>query len=363
MHMRPKSTARDLPPRMLRRTKRLASGKVWEGFYYNGRDENGKRIEIPLGTDLNEAKRKWAELECKPAPVETGIMRIIFNRYERDIIPAKAPKTQKDNLGILAMLRTVFDTAPIDAITPQHIAQYRDNRKSKVKGSEGAPATVRANREITLFSHIWNMAREWGYTAKDNPARGIRKNKEKPRDYYADDAVWGAVYAVACVELKDAMDLNYLTGQRPADVLKMRLSDIKDGAIEVQQNKTKKKLRILLDDGIVRTELGKVIDRIKARERKVASLFLIATPNGTALNQGTLRIRFDKARTDAIDAAKKAGDETLAARIRGFQFRDIRPKAASEMTLEHASRLLGHTEQTITEKVYRRVGEVVKPTK
>ncbi|NRP55502.1 integrase, partial (plasmid) [Xylella fastidiosa] len=42
---------------------------------------------------------------------------------------------------------------------------------------------------------------------------------------------------------------------------------------------------------------------------------------------------------------------------------DIRPKAASELPLEHASKLLGHTQQQITQRVYRRVGEVVKPTK
>lgn len=42
-------------------------------------------------------------------------------------------------------------------------------------------------------------------------------------------AVWSAVYAAACVELQDAMDLNYLTGQQPADVFKMRLADIAYG--------------------------------------------------------------------------------------------------------------------------------------
>lgn len=340
---------------MLRRSRTLKSGKVWESFYYNGRDAEGRRVEIPLGQDLNEAKRKWAELECRAAPAETGLMRFVFDRYERDVIPTKAPKTQKDNLGCLVMLRKVFDTVGIDSITPQHVAQYRDKR--------GAKAPVRANREIALLSHVWNMAREWGFTAKENPVKGVRKNKEKPRDFYADDAVWSAVYAAACIELQDAMDLNYLTGQRPADVLKMRLADIKDGAIEVQQNKTKKKLRILLDDEGTRTELGKVIDRIKGRERKVASLFLIATPAGKALNQWTLRTRFDDARADAAKAATEAGDDTLAERIRAFQFRDIRPKAASEMDLEHASKLLGHTEHEITEKVYRRVGETVKPTK
>lgn len=349
--MRPKATSKDLPPRMLRRTRTLKSGAVWEAYYYNGRNDQGERVEIPLGSDLNQAKRKWAELECRERPPETGLLRFVFDQYERDIIPAKAPATQRSNFDELRQLRKVFDGAPIDAITPQHIAQYRDKRSAK----------VRANREIALFSHVWNMAREWGYTAKENPVKGVRKNKEKPRDFYADDAVWGAVYAAACDELRDAMDLNYLTGQRPADVLKMRLSDIVNGELEVRQNKTAKRLRILIEDGGVKTELGKAIDRIKARPRKVSSLYLVATSAGKPLNKGTLRIRFDAAR----DAAAKAAIETpeLAARIRQFQFRDIRPKAASELPIEHASKLLGHTEHEITERVYRRVGEVVKPTR
>lgn len=73
--MRPKTTDRDLPPRMLRRKKRMASGKVHISYYYNWRDESGKRREIPLGMDLGVAKLKWAELERAPAPVETGTMR------------------------------------------------------------------------------------------------------------------------------------------------------------------------------------------------------------------------------------------------------------------------------------------------
>lgn len=354
--MRPKTKNHDLPPRMLRRTRKSKkSGKEWESFYYNGRAADGKRTEIPLGQDLNEAKRKWAELECREAPAETGLMRFIFDQYERDIVPTKAPRTQKDNRGSLANLRKVFDAVSIDTITPQYVAQYRDARSVKAK--------VRANREIMLLSHVWNMAREWGFTAKENPVRGVRKNKEKPRDFYADDAVWAAVYATACVELRDAMDLSYLTGQRPADVLKMRFSDVRDGALAVKQGKTNKKLRILLDDGSTRSELGKVIDRIKTREGKVASMFMVATPSAQPLNQWTLRTRFDEARAAAAKAAVAADDKDLALRIRAFQFRDIRPKTASELPIEHASKLLGHTEQEITEKVYRRVGEVVKPTK
>jgi integrase len=364
--MRPKSSAKDLPMRLLRRTKRLASGKIWQAFYYNGRDARGKRIEIALGRDLNEAKRKWAELECKPAPAHTSCMKFIFERYEREIVPIKAARTQSDNRLSFVPLRQVFDSAPIDAITPQHIAQYRDKRKSKAKGAApDTPATVRANREIALFSHVWNMAREWGYTAKENPCKGVRKNKETPRDYYADDAVWNAVHALAADELKDAMDLAYLSGQRPADVLKMTFGDVREGALEVRQNKTQKRLRIILnDENGVPSQLGQVLDRIRSRPRKVPSPHLIATPAGAPLNKHTLRVRFDSARQRAATAAQEAGQDELAKRIRQFQFRDIRPKAASEIAdLLAASKLLGHSEQEITKKVYRRVGESVRPTR
>lgn len=351
MRMRPKSTAKDLPPRMLRRTKKLKNGELWEAFYYNGRDEDGKRKEIPLGTDLNEAKRKWAELECKPAPVDTGLMKHVFDRYVRDVIPTKAPRTQKDNEKELKQLRAGFDNAPVDAITPQHIAQYRDKRSAK----------TRANRELALLSHVFNMAREWGYTAKENPCRGVRKNKEAPRDFYADDSVWMAVYSVASTELQDAMDVAYLTGQRQADVLKFVMPAKDDKELATRQGKTGKKLRIrLVDDESQPTELAKVIERIRARPRKISSIYLIALPSGQPMTYAMLRKRFEDARTAA---ANNAVTPEIASRIREFQFRDIRPKAASETDLEHAQKLLGHTKGQITEAVYRRVGEVVKPTK
>jgi integrase len=77
-----------------------------------------------------------------------------------------------------------------------------------------------------------------------------------------------------------------------------------------------------------------------------------------------LRLRFDDARKHAIIEALNKLDQTLAVSIRQFQFRDIRPKAASEiLDLGDASRLLGHTDKRITETVYRRVGEIVKPTR
>ncbi|MDR1228819.1 MAG: tyrosine-type recombinase/integrase [Azoarcus sp.] len=346
--MRPKTSARDLPPRMLRRERRLKSGKLWVGYYYDGRDEDGKRREIPLGTDLTAAKRRWAELDCVAPPAETGLMREVFDRYEREVTPKKSPRSQSDDNVRLKRLCAVFGNVHIDDITPQHIAIYRDRR--------GETAPVRANREMALFSHVFNMAREWGLTAHANPCRGIRRNRERPRKNYVDDEVWQAVYAVARGELRDAMDLAYLTGQRPADVLSMRWPDIRDGALEISQAKTGKRLRIIIEG-----ELAAVLERIRARA--VSGMTIIATKKGKRLTYCMRRERFNTARLAAIAEAERAGDHALAARISEFQFRDIRPKAASDTDLAHASALLGHTGTTITERVYRRRGEIVKPLK
>lgn len=77
-----------------------------------------------------------------------------------------------------------------------------------------------------------------------------------------------------------------------------------------------------------------------------------------------LRLRFDDARKTAIGQALIGEDKVLAEKIRQFQFRDIRPKAASEINdLPHANRLLGHLDKRITETLHRRVGEIVKPTR
>ncbi|WP_137279552.1 tyrosine-type recombinase/integrase [Pseudomonas rhizoryzae] len=347
---------RDLPPRMIRRIRKFKGGRVWVAYYYTQSLGGGKQREIPLGTDLDEARAEWARLERTAAPKIIRLLGAVFDRYEREIIPTKAPRTQRDNLLSLKQLRAAFADAPIDAVTPHVIAQYRDKRTAK----------VRANREISLLSHIYNIAREWGITNIENPCKGVRKNKETPRDYYARDEVWDAVYAQACVELRDAMDLAYLTAQRPSDVLIARAAEIQDGFLLIAQGKTSKKLRIRLSAGKAPTALGVLVEKLleQRKERRVIGPYLITTPDGRRVTSSMLRIRFDEARVVAAAAALESLDETLAAAIRQFQFRDIRPKAASEIEdLGRASKLLGHTDKRITETVYRHVGEVVDPTR
>lgn len=354
--MRQRSSAnRDLPPRMIRRIRKGTTGKIWVSYYYNGRDAAGKRKEIPLGTDLDQAKVEWARLERKAPPKPNNLMAYVFDRYEKEIIPGKSIRTQSDNYKELKQLRKAFESAPIESITPKVVAQYRDARTAK----------VRANREIALLSHAFTIAREWGLTDKANPCFGVRRNKEKPRDYYAGEIVWNAVYSEAAQELKDAMDLAYLTGQRPADVLKIAATDLNNGFLLISQGKTEKRLRLRLEDAGIQSGLSTFIDDLLERRalNGVKTSTLITNSSGLRMSQQMLRNRWDDARESAAVKAATDGDLALATSIRQFQFKDIRPKAASEIELVHASRLLGHSSEEITKKVYRRVGEIVNPTK
>jgi integrase len=355
--MRDKSkTNRDMPPRMLRRIRARKNGKLWISYYYNGRDETGKRREIPLGPDLNEARLEWARLERKTLPKSVCLMKEVFSRYSDSIIPGKKKRTREDNTREMVRLQAAFGDAPIDSISTAVVAQYRDARTAK----------VRANREIALLSHVFTIAREWGLTDKANPCFGLRRNKEAPRDYYANEAVWNAAYAEALQELKDAMDLAYLTGQRPADTLKAATTDVANGFFSVKQGKTEKRLRIRLSIDGEMTGLGVFVEDLLERRRLsgIRGSMLITNKSGLRMSMAMMNNRWVEARERAASKAALSGDAELGVLIRRFQFRDIRPKAASEIEdISHASRLLGHSKEKTTRDIYRRVGEVVSPTK
>jgi len=337
------------------RARPKAGGKV---YYYL--DTGGKpRKEIPLGCDYPEAVRKWAELTATgTAPAIT--FKEVADRYQREALPLKAPRTQKDNLNELAKLLEFFNDPPValEAIEPVHVRQYLDWRGAK----------VRANREKALLSHIWNFARERGITALPNPCRGVKGFTETGRkDVYITDAVYQAVYQAAGQPLKDALDLAYLTGQRPADVLKMDASHVRGGMLHVKQNKTGAELRIALKDAAGKPNaLGTILDRIAEakRDKKITSMALVCGANGLRMTTSALDNAFDRARARAMLKHRDSPD--MVAAIKQFQFRDLRAKAGTDKAdatdMHEAQRQLGHSSITMTEH-YVRQGKIVSPTK
>ncbi|MDE3022961.1 MAG: tyrosine-type recombinase/integrase [Pseudomonadota bacterium] len=334
---RPRIKNHNLPPRMAMKN----------GVYYHV--SNGSpRKWTKLGSNLPDARLEWAHIENLDVAIEDCTFVIVAAKYEREIVPEKALKTQKEYRRQIRVLNSVFGAMPLDSIKPLHIKQYINTRSAKAshnqKISQKKPAKVAANREKSLFSTIFNHAREWGYTDAPNPCAGIKGHSEAGRDRYVDDTEYLAVYEHADELLKDAMDLAYYTGQRVADVLKMKRTDIKEGAIWVQQNKTDAKIRIMLEG-----ELAAVIERIIKRPRKITTMQLLQTET-ESLSYASLHHRF-------VVAREKAGVD--------FQFRDLRAKAATDLeNLELAQKLLAHSDRKMTEHyTKKRAGDKVSPVK
>lgn len=144
----------------------------------------------------------------------------------------------------------------------------------------------------------------------------------------------------------------------------MGRDDVVNGYLLVHQGKTEKRLRIKLETDGVRNTLGKLIDRLMADAAATRTPYFITNMRGRKISGRVLTNRWDDARSKAIAAAVDAGDHKFANELSNFQFRDIRPEAASEIIdLGDASLLLGHSKQEITKKVYRRVGAIAAPTK
>lgn len=347
----------NLPRRMRARPR----GKTTYYFY----DWGGKpRREEALGSDYVMAVRRWAEIEHDQGPRDAiATFGAAVIAYLRDVLPTKALRTQIDNQKELAFLRQFFDDgAPLSEVEAQHIKQYMRWRHALSaewfrKKERPVPANaghVRANREIALFSHIFNHARETGLTNASNPCAGVRKNSESGRDVYVEDDTFQRVYECADQPTRDAMDLAYLAGQRPQDTLNYDERDIRDGFLSIGQGKTGQKLRIEIVG-----ELKSVIDRIRARKVgiKVVSTALVINEKGERIKLKTLQNRFSAARKRAGLTGKE------------FQFRDLRAKAGTDKTdssgdIRQAQRQLGHKSLSMTEHyVRKRRGDKVGPTR
>lgn len=332
----------NLPPHMRRRVQ-----KSGNAFYYLDTGEVPRR-EIPLGSDYVIALQKYADLN--KVKVSPGTFGDVIARYMRDELPKLSKNTQKTHSSDVKHLQKYFTSAPLDQVRPMHIRQFLDKHKDK-------PTT--ANRCKRLFSTMWNHARGWGYTDLENPCAGITGFGTEKRTVYITDEVFDAVHACASDALKDALDLAYLTGQRPADTLKMNGSDIANGFLMIDQGKTKKKLRISVT-GELAELLGRIVVR-KARH-KIEHDQLLMNRDGMPFTQPALRNHFDVAKKKAAKAHPE-----LAEAIKAFWFYDLRAKAADDTSEargeQAASDLLGHDSIRTTQRHYLRKGKIVEPTK
>ena len=319
------------------RARRQRSGRV---FYYFDTGEKPRR-EIPLGDDFPLAVQAWGKLSQRDTPDLKTISWVIAKYIASDDYDKLAIGTQADYRFALDKLADAFGDAPLSGVKSAHVQLYLDDRK---KESEH-----RAQRERAILSMIyrWAMARDW---CSSNPVAPIRgKRLPGRRAITITDEQMDAVYQLAGQPLRDALDLAYLLGQRPGDLLKLSETDIRGDILQFRQNKTGEPLRFAIAG-----QLADLLKRIEARKRTfpVRSLALLIDERGKRLTKNQLRSRFETART----AAGIGGDD--------FQFRDMRRKAGTDLRdqagLDAAQDLLGHRSQAMTEHYTGGAGKIRK---
>lgn len=315
---RPRKTNKHLPARVYH---------IHNAFWYV--DPTGKWNK--LGRDLPAAMVEYARLIDLPDECKT--MDDLINRYAAEVIPKKAPATQRDNHKDLIHLRAMFGKMRPTAIKPKHVARFLDVR--------GETAPVRANRGKALLSHIFTMAMRWG-VVDSNPCRGVHRNPEKPRDRYIEDWELEAFCTIAPPLLRVWCALKYLTGLRQTDLRQLRLDQIREDGLHVTTSKTGKKLIFEWSD-----ELRAVIDEAKAlRSGNIRALTLFCTRQGQAYSADGFRSIWHRAMTKALQ------EGVLKER---FTEHDIRAKTATDARAQglDARRLLAHTSEQMTDRYIR----------
>ena len=289
--------------------------------YYYVTSTGGKRKWIKLSADFAEALAKWAELEGSKPSGETVEQAI--DRYLVEVLPLKADKTQREYSRQAGKLRTVFGRSRLDEVRPMHIAQYLDQHPHKVS----------ANREVSLLSSIYSYAMRWGWS-DHNPCIGIRRHSEKPRERYLQDFELGVLKEAASDQFRCIIDLAYLTAMRKGDLLRLKLSDICEDGLYVQQGKTGKRQIFELT-----SDLQSLLSRIRKLRRRVSYLWLFATRDGQPYTSSG----FDSIWRRVV---KRSG-------VKDVHFHDIRAKSITDAKriggLDYAQALAGHESRGTTE--------------
>jgi IS1 family transposase len=333
-------------PRLRSHTRKGKSGQVWTWYTYDMRPDGG--TEISLGKDYAKALEQWHKLH-NHLPMIKGTIQEAIDRWRAECLPLHKDKTREDYTRHLARIEPVFGKAAWHQVTVPVMRQYLDKRTAKTQG----------NRELSVLSILWGMARRWGMTELEWPARDLKgwKNPEKPRAFEVTDEMFAAVHHEADQVLKDCMDLASATGMRLTDVRTIAMPS--DGLLRFRAGKTSKGAYFVVDESPV---LSALVERRKRCD--VPCTMLIITPTGRALSERMLRERYDAAREAAAIKAEKSNNPGLASQIRAMYLRDMR-KLAADLAGDsaEASKLLQHSSTALTEKHYRTRGTKLKAVK
>jgi len=281
-------------------------------------------------------------------PVTTSVtVGEILDRYERDCLDELAPRTARDYRRHLGHLRRRFGRLDATALEPRTFAEFLNEVKR---------GRIQRVRQLAVLSAALTIAvRRW-FWLKTNVLRDVERPKSKPRDRLILDEEFAACKALAPFRVQLAMQLALLTGQRQGDIIRFKWADLREEIVEgrkatflhVYQSKTSKRLAIE-----VTPELEVVLDQCWQLKGggQFGSEYVLPTRTKQPYTSCGFRATWQR----AIKKYIRSGGEN-------FHFHDIRALAATKCkTLEEAQQLLGHSNSSMTKRIYRRGIDRVRP--
>lgn len=297
-------------PKLPRLRARVAkSGKV--SYYF---DAGGTpRHWEPLGSDDAAALSKYRRLIAAPKATPGTVDAMLA-----DAIEAQRGKVARGTMlnyrSYRKHLAAVFIEPP-ETITQADVLRYLRT----------CPRWTFRN-EIGLLSLgfvTWMDAGRLTF----NPCFGVRiRRKGCKRTRLLLPAEINAVIGKADERLAVAIELAYATGLRIGDLCALRWADLQ-GVIETQKTGHRQAIEGL-------DAISTLLERARALQARVASLFVLCDRRGRAWNQDTLREHWTKA--------------CEAAGVADAHFHDLRAAAATEVERRHgkaaAQEFLGHAD-------------------
>ncbi|MDC7685033.1 tyrosine-type recombinase/integrase [Asticcacaulis sp. BYS171W] len=216
-----------MPKGVRRQKKTLCTGEVvYYGYYGRGR---GAPSLGKIGTpEFHENLAKAMRSE-QPS---NNIDSLIFAYSKSNEFRSLSERTKKDYRGFLTKISIKMGKMKLSVaqrpLMTKHLSSWRDEMSGHPK---------QANYTITVLKLLLSWAKTQG-DIEVNPAEGVSKLKEGDRRHivWSQDEI-DAFNKAAPPHLRLAMSLALETGQRQGDLLILSKTAIKDGVIELRQNK------------------------------------------------------------------------------------------------------------------------------
>lgn len=313
------------------------------------------RRETWMGRDRTKAFAAAKKLNALLVPSGDLVERVVSPRetiadaiaiFRRDEIPEREwmPKTAQVYESVIRRIEAGIGDQPV-AITVKECAAF----------IRSVTESTRSRQQFRLvLGWIMGCAVQEGWIAT-NPVEQTRKFAFKRQRDRLTLEVYNAVWAKSPAWLQNAMDISLLTLLRREDVVSLRFSDVRDGALWVIPTKTEGssgvKLRIALSDA-----LAAVVAR--CRDAVVSPYLVHKLPEKARPSHQRAKGRdhHTQAMPEQLTREFQAVRESLG--IKGKQaptFHEIRSLGGALLqeagwTLEQVQALMGHASEEMTKR-------------